>query len=135
MYRRASKNIAIKETLTLNVLGDYPINESSIIIKLANLDSINVVSEKDATAASFMVGTTEFNVPLANNIDIEAELEKLNKDLEYQLGFLASVQKKLSNERFVNNAPAAVVEGERKKLADAESKIATIKETIAALSK
>lgn len=132
---RASKNIAIKETLTLNVLGDYPINESSIIIKLANLDSINVVSEKDATAASFMVGTTEFNVPLANNIDIEAELEKLNKDLEYQLGFLASVQKKLSNERFVNNAPTAVVEGERKKLADAESKIATIKETIAALSK
>ena len=81
-----------------------------------------------------MVGTTEFNVPLANNIDVEAELEKLNKDLEYQLGFLASVQKKLSNERFVNNAPAAVVEGERKKLADAESKIASLKESIAALS-
>ena len=128
-------NISTKEILTLNVLGDYPNNEASIIIKLANLDSINVVSEKDATAASFMVGITEFNVPLANNIDIAAELEKLNKDLEYQLGFLASVQKKLSNERFVNNAPATVVEGERKKLADAESKIATIKETISALSK
>ena len=132
---RASKNISTKEILTLNVLGDYPNNEASIIIKLANLDSINVVSEKDATAASFMVGITEFNVPLANNIDIAAELEKLNKDLEYQLGFLASVQKKLSNERFVNNAPATVVEGERKKLADAESKIVTIKETISALSK
>ena len=132
---RASKNIANKEVLTLNVLGDYVECEQTIITKLANLDSINIVTDKDASAASFMVGTTEFNVPLANNIDIEAELEKLNKDLEYQLGFLASVQKKLSNERFVNNAPAAVVEGERKKLADAESKIATIKESIAALSK
>ncbi|MBR3829944.1 MAG: valine--tRNA ligase [Muribaculaceae bacterium] len=132
---RASKNIANKEVLTLNVLGDYVECEQTIITKLANLDSINIVTDKDASAASFMVGTTEFNVPLANNIDIEVELEKLNKDLEYQLGFLASVQKKLSNERFVNNAPAAVVEGERKKLADAESKIATIKESIAALSK
>ena len=132
---RASKNIANKEVLTLNVLGDYVECEQTIITKLANLDSINIVTDKDASAASFMVGTTEFNVPLANNIDIEAELEKLNKDLKYQLGFLASVQKKLSNERFVNNAPAAVVEGEQKKLADAESKIATIKESIAALSK
>ena len=131
---RATKNIPNKDVLTLNVLGAYSDEENSIIIKLANLDSINVVNEKDATAASFMVGTTEFNVPLANNINVEAELEKLNKDLEYQLGFLASVQKKLSNERFVNNAPAAVVEGERKKLADAESKIASLKESIAALS-
>lgn len=131
---RATKNIPNKDVLTLNVLGTYSDIENSIIIKLANLDAINAVSEKDAAAASFMVGTTEFNVPLANNIDVEAELEKLNKDLEYQLGFLASVQKKLSNERFVNNAPAAVVEGERKKLADAESKIASLKESIAALS-
>ena len=131
---RATKNIPNKDVLTLNVLGTYSDVENSIIIKLANLDVINAVSEKDAAAASFMVGTTEFNVPLANNIDVEAELEKLNKDLKYQLGFLASVQKKLSNERFVNNAPAAVVEGERKKLADAESKIASLKESIAALS-
>jgi valyl-tRNA synthetase len=131
---RATKNIPNKDVPTLNVLGTYSDVENSIIIKLANLDAINAVSEKDAAAASFMVGTTEFNVPLANNIDVEAELEKLNKDLEYQLGFLASVQKKLSNERFVNNAPAAVVEGERKKLADAESKIASLKESIAALS-
>ena len=131
---RATKNIPNKDVLTLNVLGTYSDVENSIIIKLANLDAINAVSEKDAAAASFMVGTTEFNVPLANNIDVEAELEKLNKDLEYQLGFLASVQKKLSNERFVNNAPAAVVEGERKKLADAEYKIASLKESIAALS-
>ena len=82
-----------------------------------------------------MVGTTEFNVPLTNNIDIEAELVKLNKDLEYQRGFLASVQKKLSNERFVNNAPQAVVDGERRKLADAETKIKALEESIAALSK
>ena len=132
---RATKNIPNKDVLTLNILGDNSCAEDCVIIKLANLESINNVTEKDATAASFMVGTTEFNIPLANNIDIEAELEKLNKELEYQLGFLASVQKKLSNERFVNNAPAAVVEGERKKLSDAESKIASLKESIAALSK
>ena len=132
---RAAKNIANKDVLSLNVLGEYNSNEFSVIKKLANLDAINVTSEKDATAASFMVGTTEFNVPLTNNIDIEAELAKLNKDLEYQRGFLASVQKKLSNERFVNNAPAAVVEGERRKLADAETKIKALEESIAALSK
>ncbi len=131
---RASKNIANKEILLLNVLGQYPESETSIIIKLANLEGVNVTSEKDVTAASFMVGTTEFNVPLTNNIDVEAEIEKLNKELEYQLGFLASVQKKLGNERFVNNAPIAVVEGERKKLADAETKINALKESIAALS-
>ena len=132
---RTAKNIANKDVLSLNVLGEYNSNEFSVIKKLANLDAINVTSEKDATAASFMVGTTEFNVPLTNNIDIEAELAKLNKDLEYQRGFLASVQKKLSNERFVNNAPAAVVEGERRKLADAETKIKALEESIAALSK
>ena len=132
---RATKNIPNKDVLTLNILGEYSSSEFSIIKKLANLDSINNTNEKDATAASFMVGTTEFNVPLTNNIDVEAELAKLNKDLEYQRGFLASVQKKLSNERFVNNAPAAVVEGEKKKLADAESKIKSLEESIAALSK
>ena len=132
---RATKNIPNKDVLTLNILGEYSSSEFSIIKKLANLDSINNTNEKDATAASFMVGTNEFNVPLTNNIDVEAELAKLNKDLEYQRGFLASVQKKLSNERFVNNAPAAVVEGEKKKLADAESKIKSLEESIAALSK
>lgn len=132
---RATKNIPNKDVLTLNVLGEYINTESCIVKKLANLDSINNICEKDAGAASFMVGTIEFNIPLSNNIDIEAELEKLNKDLEYQRGFLASVQKKLNNERFVNNAPTAVVEGEKKKLADAESKIKSLEESIAALSK
>ena len=132
---RATKNIPNKDVLSLNILGEYSDAEFSIIKKLANLESINKTNEKDATAASFMVGTTEFNVPLTNNIDIEAELAKLNKDLEYQRGFLTSVQKKLSNERFVNNAPQAVVEGERRKLADAETKIKALEESIATLSK
>ena len=131
---RATKNIPNKDVLELRVLGEFSDAENSIIKKLANLSEISRATEKDATAASFMVGTTEFNVPLTNNIDVEAELAKLQKDLEYQQGFLASVQKKLSNERFVSNAPAAVVEGERRKLADAESKIKSLQESIAALS-
>ncbi len=133
---RAAKNIAPKESLSLNVVGEWSgSDEQSVIIKLANLTDIKVVAEKDAAAATFMVGTTEFNVPLADNIDVEAELAKLVKDLEYQKGFLISVQKKLSNERFVNNAPVAVVEGERRKLADAETKIKNLEESIAALRK
>lgn len=132
---RAAKNIPPKEILELNVLGEFDTAEHSVIAKLANLSAVNPSAEKDASAASFMVGTTEFNVPLANNIDIEAELEKLNKELVYYRGFKESVMKKLSNERFVNNAPAAVVEGERKKLADAETKIKTIEESITALKK
>lgn len=132
---RAAKNIAPKESLELNILGDFSESEHSVIAKLANLSKISFVTEKDATGSSFMVGTTEFNVPLANNIDIEAELVKLDKDLTYYIGFKQSVMKKLSNERFVNNAPAAVVDAERKKLADAETKIKNLEESIAALKK
>lgn len=80
-----------------------------------------------------MVGTTEYAVPLGNNINVEEELKKLEADLKYQEGFLQSVLKKLSNEKFVNNAPAKVIEMERKKQADAEAKIATLKESIAAM--
>ncbi|MDE5894940.1 MAG: valine--tRNA ligase, partial [Muribaculum intestinale] len=93
------------------------------------------VTEKDPAAASFMVDTTEFNVPLRGAIDIEAELERLNKELAHYEGFLASVNKKLSNERFVNNAPAAVVELERRKQSDATDKIAAIKASIAGLAR
>ena len=132
---RAAKNIPNKEALTLNVVGAQAVAEDSVIIKIANLDAINVNVEKDAAAASFMVGTTEYNVPLTNSINVEEELAKLNKDLVYYQGFLATVQKKLSNERFVNNAPAAVVEIERKKQSDAETKIKALQESIAALSK
>lgn len=109
--------------------------EKSVVAKLANLSAINLAAVKDPTAAKFMVGATEYEVPMASNIDVEAELEKLRKDLDYQKGFLASVMKKLSNERFVNNAPAAVVDAERRKQADSEAKIATLEASIAALSK
>ncbi|MBQ8773051.1 MAG: valine--tRNA ligase, partial [Muribaculaceae bacterium] len=132
---RAAKNIANKETLRLNVIAQWDGKSDAIIKKLGNLSGITANAEKDAAAASFMVGTTEFNIPLTDNIDINAELAKLNKDLEYYQGFLTSVQKKLSNERFVNNAPAAVVDAERRKQADAESKIKSLQESIEALSK
>lgn len=132
---RASKNIPQKDVLDLNIIGEWSSQENEVILKLANLSSINTNVEKDPTAATFMVGTIEFNVPLTNNIDVEAEIAKLKKDLEYYEGFKNSVLKKLSNEKFVNNAPAAVVDGERRKLADAETKINTLKESISALSK
>jgi valyl-tRNA synthetase len=133
---RAAKNIAQKEVLTLAVVANkVDAALQSIIIKLANLDKIVDNAEKDAAAATFMVGTTEFNVPLANTIDVDAELARLKHDLEYYQGFLKSVEKKLSNERFVSNAPAAVVDAERRKQADANSKIASIEASIAALSK
>jgi valyl-tRNA synthetase len=106
---------------------------ANIVAKLANLTAIEANAEKDAAAASFLVGTTEFNIPLETNIDVEAELERLNKELDYLRGFKASVEKKLSNERFVNNAPAAVVDNERNKLADATQKMEAIQATIDAL--
>lgn len=130
---RLQKNIPNKEELELQVMGEGNVPVESIIKKLANLSAVANVSEKDATAAAFMVGTTEYAVPLGNNINVEEELKKLEADLKYQEGFLQSVLKKLSNEKFVNNAPAKVIEIERKKQADAEAKIATLKESIAAL--
>ena len=132
---RASKNIPMREMLTLNVIGDNAIPFTEIVTKLAVLEQVNINAEKNPAAASFLVGTTEFNVPLQNNIDVAEEIARLEKDLEYQKGFLASVMKKLSNERFVNNAPAQVVEIERKKQADAESKIANIEASLASLKK
>ena len=132
---RLQKNIPNKNVLSLQVVGKFANENAAVIKKLANLDSIDEVVEKDATAVSFLVGTTEYAVPLGNNIDVEEELKKLEADLKYMEGFLASIEKKLSNERFVSNAPEAVVAGERKKQADAESKIKTLKESIAALKK
>ncbi len=130
---RAAKNISPRDTLVLNVIGEWDDALDAVVKKLGNLSEINSGVEKDAAAATFMVGTTEFNVPLTNNIDVEAELARLNKDLDYYRGFLASVMKKLGNERFVNNAPEAVVAAERNKQKDAESKIATIEASIKAL--
>ena len=129
---RLQKNIPNKEELELLVMGEGNVPVESIIKKLANLSAVANVSEKDATAAAFMVGTTEYAVEVTDE-EVEEELKKLEADLKYQEGFLQSVLKKLSNEKFVNNAPAKVIEMERKKQADAEAKIATLKESIAAL--
>ena len=131
---RLQKNIANKEELELHVMGNYNKEYSSVISKMANLSAIVENADKDATAATFMVGTTEFAVPLSENIDVEAELEKLGSELKYLEGFLSSVMKKLSNERFVQNAKPEIVDNERKKQADAESKIELIKESIKTLN-
>lgn len=132
---RLQKNIPNKEELSLDVIGQYNTDFDTVISKMGNLTSINIVAEKDPTSVSFLVGTTEFSVPLGNNIDIEAELKRLNDELKYLEGFLKSVAAKLSNEKFVANAKPEIVENERKKQADAESKIKTIKESITNLNK
>ena len=132
---RLQKNIANKEPLALQYIGTHDGGCDAVVAKLANLSGIERVAGKEATAASFLVGTTEYAVPLGNNIDKAAELQKLEDELKYMQGFLKSVLAKLGNERFVNNAPAQVVETERKKQADAESKIKSLEESIAALKK
>ena len=133
---RLQKNIAQKEALTLEVTGENPVaGFDSVIAKLCNLSEIKQVETKSEGAAAFMVGTTEYAVPLGNLINVEEELKKLEADLKYQEGFLQSVMKKLSNEKFVSKAPANVIEMERKKQADAETKIAALKESIAALKR
>ncbi|MBR2359063.1 MAG: valine--tRNA ligase, partial [Bacteroidaceae bacterium] len=133
---RLQKNIAQKETLELQVVGENPVAAfNSVIAKLCNLTAVSAVENKADGSASFMVGTTEYAVPLGSLINVEEELKKLEADLKYNEGFLQSVLKKLSNEKFVSKAPAAVIEMERKKQADAESKIAALKESIAALKK
>ena len=132
---RKHKNIAQKEALSLNYIADnnYPAEYEAVIAKMGNLKEVVAVTEKDATAAAFIVKTTQYFVPMEGQIDKEAELKKLNDDLTYYEGFLASVMKKLSNERFVSSAPEKVVANERAKQADAEAKIAALKEQIAAL--
>lgn len=132
---RLQKNIPNKEALELQIVGEHNTDYDSVITKLANISVINRVTEKDITAASFLVGTTEYAIPLGNSIDIEAELKKQEEELKYLQGFLKSVKAKLGNERFVSNAPAQVVENERKKQSDAESKIKSLEESIAALKK
>ena len=133
---RNTKNISPREALDLQVIGADPIAAyDCLITKMANVNGVAVVEAKGEGVSSFMVGTTEYAVPLGGLIDVEAELAKAEAELKHLEGFLNGVMKKLSNERFVNNAPAQVVELERKKQADAESKIATLKETIASLKK
>ena len=131
---RNQKNIANKEALSLQCVGDNILKDfDSVVAKMANLSSITTVEEKDATAAAFMVDTTEYAVPLGDKIDVDAEIEKMEAQLKHLEGFLAGVNKKLSNERFVANAPEAVVALERKKQSDSLEKIAALKESISSL--
>ena len=131
---RKQKQIAQKEALQLNIKGAADSYLNSILAKMGNLTEITAVEEKVAGASAFIIGATEYSIPLQNKINVEEELAKLNKDLEYYTKFLAGVEKKLSNEKFVNNAPEAVVAIERKKQSDANEKLAAIREAIAALS-
>ncbi|MCH5330725.1 MAG: class I tRNA ligase family protein, partial [Alistipes sp.] len=132
---RKQKNIPQKESLTLKVIADdnYPAEYAPVIMKSGNLDEILFVTEKDAADAGFIVKTTQYFVPMGGLLDAEAEIATLTKDLAYYEGFLQSVMRKLSNERFVSSAPEKVVANERAKQADAEAKIAAIKEQLAAL--
>ena len=133
---RSQKNIATKERLQLQTISQNRFERyNDIIMKMAGLSAINVVEQKDATASAFMVGTDEYAVPLGDLIDVKAEIEKMEAQLKHLEGFLMGVQKKLSNERFVANAPEAVVALERKKQSDAEEKIASLKESLSALRK
>ena len=133
---RSQKNIAPKEQMELQVVGQNRYEAyNDIVMKMANVKTISVVDTKDSMASTFMVDTDEFAVPLGSLIDVKAEIEKMEAQLQHLEGFLAGVMKKLSNERFVQNAPEAVVAMERKKQNDAEEKIAALKQSIAALNK
>ncbi len=139
---RQSKNIAPREALTLEVVvaseADRRVTRcpalGPVIRKMAGLGDISYVPQKGEGSQPFLVGTNEYAVPLGNLIDAEAERQKAEAEIQRLQGFMAGIRKKLTNERFVQNAPAAVVELERKKLSDAQSKIAVLKETIATLT-
>lgn len=132
---RLQKGIANKEQLTLQIIGAHDHSNDCILTKMTNLATIETIEEKDPPAASFRVHATEYAIPMSNAIDVEAELKKLEAELKYAQGFLKTVMGKLGNERFVQNAPEAVVAMERKKKADAEEKIKSLEESIAALKK
>jgi valyl-tRNA synthetase len=135
---RKNKDIPNKEKLALLVRSDtesYDLQMIPVIRKLCNLSDISFVSEKQPEAVSFMVRTTEYFIPLSGSIDKEAEIARLQTDLKYQRGFLINVMKKLENERFVQNAPSDVLELEKKKQSDAESKINALEERMEELKK
>ena len=133
---RNQKNIAQKEQLSLQVVGKNDFEAyNDVTLKMANLDKIEVITEKSADASSFMVGTDEFAVPLGDLIDVAAEIEKAEAQLKHLEGFLMGVRKKLGNENFVAHAPEKVVALERKKESDSVEKIAALKATIEELKK
>ena len=130
---RSDKNIAFRDAIKLVVKGTANKDFDCVIAKLCNVSEVSYVAEAPAGAFGFIVGSTEFFVPLTGSVDVEAEIKKLEEELKYAQGFLKSVEAKLSNERFVSGAPAAVVDKERKKKADAEAKIAVIEQQLAGL--
>jgi valyl-tRNA synthetase len=130
---RQSKNISPKQSLDLFVKGDFDLSFTSILKKMANLSKVEKIEINIENTSSFIVAANEYYIPLGNKINIVEELEKLENELEYAKGFLSVVNKKLSNEKFVNNAPENVIESERKKQSDAESKIKILEENIARL--
>ena len=135
---RAEKNISMKEAIELIVVDkDGSVNKEfdAVIMKLCNVSSVNYVTETPQDAFGFLVKATEYFIPVTDNIDTEAEIKKLEEELAYAQGFLKSVEAKLSNEKFVNGAPAAVVDKERKKKSDAEAKIKVIEQQLATLKK
>ena len=131
---RTSKNLSPREALTLEASESYPNELDEVLIKMAGLSEIDRSGKRSEGAVSFVIGTDEFAVPMAAYINVEEELAKLRADLEYQQKFLAGVEKKLSNESFVSKAPEAVIALEQKKKADAESRIASIEQSIRQLS-
>jgi valyl-tRNA synthetase len=135
---RKEKNLPVKEKLELCIRTDKKSFDSEflpILIKLGNLSEIKFVDSRQEEAASFMVKTTEYFIPLGIRLNVEKELVKIREDLDYLRGFLSSVMKKLDNERFVKNAPADVLELERKKKSDTELKIKSLEERLEELKK
>lgn len=130
---RRYKGIPVRDKLELQIRADmdsFNADLLTVILKICNLSGISFITEKQSGAVAFMVNTTEYFIPVAGALDVEGELIKLNEDLNYNRGFLATVMKKLDNQRFIQNAPASVLELERKKKSDAESKIKSLEERI-----
>ena len=127
---RNEKQINPKEKLRLLAKGDHNPRFDAVVEKLANLASLEQASEAPDSAAGFVVKGVEYFIPLEGKVDLREEKEKLEKELAYTKGFLASVEKKLSNERFVSGAPEQVVAAEKSKKADAESKIKALQEQL-----
>ena len=136
---RAQKNIPNKEKIKLSIRKNYneqaDLTFDSLVSKLCNLESLEYVNQKITESFTFIIKNTEFYIPINNNYNVAEEINKLMQELDYTKGFLQSVLKKLSNEKFVNNAAAQIVEAERKKQIDAEAKIKVIEEQLASLKK
>lgn len=131
---RKEKNISFKNTIELIVVGETSKEMDAVITKMGNIEKLSYATEKPSGALSFRAGAIEYFIPVGDAINVEEEVAKLQQELDYQKGFLNSVQKKLSNERFVNNAPEQVITNERNKQADAEAKIKVLEERLAALA-